>query len=272
MERNLPIPDAHKNFKRGAESPLAVVDQVSGGGDNRPGVQTIAFNLPNDEKVREMKGSKKVMLRNVMRAKYERILVPMTEFILVEEQRKWVNFQDFFNEVLFHELSHGLGPGSIVVDGRETTVGAQLQETYSKMEEGKADVMGVYNLLFLHSQGEMPEMSTDSLLATYFAGLFRSMRFGVHEAHGGGAAFQFNYLKEKGAFSTQNGLFMVNRDAMLKGIEALVRDVCMIQALGDYQAAKSFLERYATLPAEVAATTAKMTKIPVDIRPVYPKL
>lgn len=274
FEKHLPIPDEHKNFKRGTESPLAVVDLVCGGGDNGPGVQTIAFNLPNDEVVREQKGSKKVMLRNIMKAKFDQILKPMAAVVLSESQRDLVNFEDFFNEVLFHELAHGLGPGSIVVDGRETTVGAELQETYSMIEEGKADVMGVYNLLYLMQHGELDSEGRDALLATYFVGLFRSMRFGVHEAHGGGAAFQFSYLREAGAFTLDDNqrFFTIDPDVMAKSIGDLVRDVCMIQAKGDYQGAKSFLVRHAALPKQVATATQRMQTIPVDIKPLYREL
>lgn len=199
MELNLPIPDEHKNFQRGSESPISVVDQVAGGGDNKPAVQTTAFNLPNDEYVREVKGSKKVMLKNVLNAKYKAVMQPISALIIAKPQQSLLMESYFFNETLFHELSHGLGPGTIIKDGKTTTVSEQLQETYSKIEEGKADVMGAYNMLFLMDKGVLPKSEKNNMLVTYFAGLFRSMRFGVHEAHGAGAAFQYNYFKEKQA-------------------------------------------------------------------------
>src|SRR3546814_777036 len=201
MEANLPIEDRYKNFERGFESPIIVADQVQGGGDNVPGVQTIAFNLPNDERVREAKGAKKVILANVLGAKYDRILAPMAPFILVPEQAKLVSKKYMTNETLFHELSHSLGPGTITVDGRETTVNAELKEVYSASEEGKADVMGVYNILYMMERGELPAAEREQALATYFAGIFRAVRFGIDEAHGRGAAVQYSYLKEKGAFT-----------------------------------------------------------------------
>jgi len=274
LEKNLAIPDAHKNMNRGSESPLAVVDQVAGGGDCKPGVQTIAFNLPNDEVVREKKGSKKVMLKNVMKAKYDAILDPMADFILAEEQRPLLDFEYFFLEVLFHEMSHGLGPGSITVDGRATTVGEELKETYSKIEEGKADVMGVYNLFFMMEKGELPKADRDKLLATYFAGLFRSMRFGVHEAHGAGAAFQYNFLKERQAFKMDPStkLFTIDLDKMAEVVPELVTKVCMIQAVGDYEGAKDFLATYAVQPLEVKTVVERMNHVPVDIKPIYPEL
>ncbi|PIE90249.1 MAG: hypothetical protein CR997_06580 [Acidobacteria bacterium] len=274
LERNLPLPDQHKNMNRGSQSPLAVVDQVLGGGDCKPAVQTIAFNLPNDEYVREKKGSKKVLLKNVMKAKFEAILEPMADFILDESQRALLDFEYFFLEVLFHEMSHGLGPGTIQKDGQQTTVSACLQETYSKIEEGKADIMGMYNIFFMMEKGEIPVQDKQKLMATYFAGLFRSMRFGIHEAHGGGAAFQYMYLKEKGAFSydEKTGKFIIDFDVMEKATTDLLNEVLMIQAMGDYQASVDFLEKYAVYAPEVKATIAKTKQIPVDIKPIYPSL
>ncbi|MCL1052113.1 hypothetical protein L2755_21180 [Shewanella abyssi] len=274
MESNLPIPDEHKNVNRGSESPISVVEQVAGGGDNKPGVQTTAFNLPNDEYVREVKGSKKVMLKNVLNAKYRAVMKPISDLIIAGSQQSLLMEKYFFNETLFHELSHGLGPGTIIVDGKTTTVSAQLLETYSKIEEGKADVMGAYNMLFLMDKGELPIAERDNMLVTYFAGLFRSMRFGVHEAHGAGAAFQYNYFKEKQAFTFDAAAqtYSVNFDKMVIAITELVHDVCMIQALGDYQQSKLFLETYAVLAAEVEQLNSKMENIPTDIRPNYPKI
>jgi len=155
MEKNLPVPEKYKNFSRGFESPIAVTYQVHGGGDNENGVQTIAFNLPNDERVREAKGAKKVILNNVLGAKYDRILSPIGERVLISEQanltaKKWMG-----NNTLFHELSHSLGPGTITVAGQETTVNARLKDLSSGLEEGKADVMGAYNILYMMKRGEL---------------------------------------------------------------------------------------------------------------------
>ena len=151
MEKNLPVPESYKNFARGFESPIAVTYQVHGGGDNENGVQTIAFNLPNDERVREAKGAKKVILNNVLGAKYDRILGPIGERVLVADQAKLTAKKWMSNNTLFHELSHSLGPGSITVNGEKTTVNAQLKELSSGLEEGKADVMGAYNCLLYTS-------------------------------------------------------------------------------------------------------------------------
>ncbi|MCL1123764.1 dipeptidyl-peptidase 3 family protein [Shewanella surugensis] len=274
MELNLPIKDEYKNLQRGAESPISVVDQVAGGGDNKPGVQTVAFNLPNDEYVREVKGSKKVMLKNVLNAKYQAIMQPISSLIITKEQQPLLMEKYFFNETLFHELSHGLGPGTLTLKGKKTSVSEQLKETYSKIEEGKADVMGAYNMLFLMDKGELPNTERQNMLVTYFAGLFRSMRFGIHEAHGAGAAFQYNYFKEKQAFTfdEKTQTFKVNFVEMEMAITDLVKQVTMIQALGDYQASQDFLAKYAILADEVAKVNQKMAAIPTDIKPIYPKI
>jgi hypothetical protein len=213
LEMNLPIGDEHKN-ERGTESPIRVVDEVFVGGDSKAGVQTLAFNLPNDERVREEKGSKKVMLRNVLRAKFEQILLPIAERVMVPENLDNIAFDAFFSESLHHELSHGLGPGKITVDGRETEVRLELKELYSTLEEAKADVMGVYNILALVEQGEIDEELRETLVPTYVAGLFRSARFGLHEAHGRGVVSQFNYLLAKGALEVDaEGRFRAVRDS-----------------------------------------------------------
>jgi hypothetical protein len=272
MERNLPIPEEHKNPNRGSESPIRVVDEVFTAGDTRAGVQTIAFNLPNDERVREAKGSNKVLLRNVMDAKFQSILVPIANVVLAPEQAGMVDAESFFNEVLFHELSHGLGPGRIFLDGRETEVRLELKELYSPMEEAKADVMGVYNILYLMDRGLYPGKDRKALLATYVAGLFRATRFGVAEAHGRGAALQFHYLLEKGgvAADESRGIVTVDFEAMEPAIRGLVRDLCLLQAMGDYAGTREMLDSLGVLTPAMEIPLGRMEDIPVDIRPVYP--
>ena len=272
MEANLPIADEFKNFQRGFESPIAVADQVHGGGDNVPGVQTIAFNLPNDERVREAKGAKKVILANVLGAKYERILDPIGDLVLKGDQSALVakKYMELFT--LFHELSHSLGPGTITLDGRQTTVNEELKDQYSALEESKADVMGMWNLLFMMEKGELPMAEKESALATYMAGLFRSMRFGIDEAHGKGAALQYGYLKEKGAFGwdASANRYVVDYAKMESGIRELLHDQLMLQARGDYEGTKAFFARYAKLDDWARGRFAAMESIPVDIQPVYP--
>ncbi len=269
MEANLPVDEHYKNFQRGFASPIAVTYQVHGGGDNVPAVQTVAFNLPNDERVREAKGAKKVLLNNVLGAKFERILAPMAESVLVADQAALLMKEYMSGETLFHELSHSLGPGTIMVDGEETTVNEQLQELYSAIEEGKADVMGAYNILYMMERGELPAAEKENFLATYFTGLFRAMRFGINEAHGQGASFQYTYFKDAGAFAVEDGKFMLDFAVLEQAISDLTRDVVIVQGDGDYDKAKAFLETYAKLDADAEAVIASLEYLPVDIQPVY---
>lgn len=272
MEANLPVDERYKNFKRGFESPIAVAEQVHGRGDNVSGPQTIAFNLPNDERVREAKGAKKVILSNVLGAKFDRILAPMAPLVLAPDQAALVNRKYMTLETLFHELSHSLGPGSITVAGRATTVTEALKEQASALEEGKADVMGAYNILYLMRRGELPAAEKPQLLATYLAGIFRAMRFGTGEAHGQGAAMQYGYLKAKGAFSWDAGSrrYRIDMPRMETAIRDLVRDIVVLQGDGDYAGVKAFMARNAALDDNARAVIASMTAIPVDIAPVYP--
>ncbi len=271
MEGNLPVPPEYKNFRRGFESPIAVVAQVHGGGDNVPGVQTIAFNLPNDERVREAKGAKKVLLSNVMAAKFDRILAPMAEHVLISEQASMLMQKYMGAETLFHELSHSLGPGTITRNGVETTVTAELKELHAPVEEGKADVMGAYNVLYMMQKGEFPIAEKENFLATYFVGLFRAMRFGINEAHGQGAAFQYAFLKEQGAFTVDaaSGKFRLDFAKLEAAISALTAEVVFVEGDGDYDRAKAFLQKYAVLDAPAEKVIASLTDIPVDIQPVY---
>ncbi|HKT86061.1 MAG TPA: hypothetical protein VJQ77_08255 [Novosphingobium sp.] len=272
MEANLPIEDRYKNFQRGFASPIAVAEQVHGGGDNVPGVQTIAFNLPNDERVREAKGAKKVILSNVLGAKFERILKPMSALVLVPGQAGLVDRKYMQYETLFHELSHSLGPGTIIVNGEKTTVDKRLKEQNGALEEAKADVAGVWNLLQMMDKGEISAAEKPQLFATYLTGIFRAVRFGAIEAHGKGAALQYAYLRNKGAFGWDAGAgrYVIDDTRMQAGLRDLLHDILMLQATGDYEGTKAFMAKWVTLDAEAEGVIAAMGQLPVDIWPIYP--
>jgi hypothetical protein len=273
LERNLPIPEEHKNLDRGSESPIRVSDEAYTGGDTRAGVQTIAFNLPNDERVRETKGSKKVLLKNVMRAKYNAILLPIAERAIPAERFDDVSFDAYFNFVLFHELSHGLGPGRIEKDGRETEVRLELKDLYSALEEAKADVMGMWALYELADKGLVEASIVESLPWTVVPGLFRSARFGITEAHGLGVVCQFSYLLEKGAMSeTPDGRLMPVHDKWRDADEDLCRDLTMLQALADYDKAHAWVEKYGQVPPVMRRILDSLADIPVDVDPVYSRV
>lgn len=272
MERNLPIPDKHKNMNRGTDSPISVVDVAFIGGDSKAGVQTIAFNLPNDERVREAKGSKKVLLKNIGWAKYEKILTPIAGIVLDKSQMKYVNFDSYFSNTLMHELAHGLGPGTITLaDGTETTVNQALQTLYSPIEEAKADIMGLYNKSFLVKEGYITQDELDKSYVCFLPGFFRAIRFGIHEAHGKANMIEYNYLLEKGAITLdpKTDRYTVHLDKMPDAVEALTHDLCMLEALGDYAAAETFLDQYGHPTDDVLRQIDKMTEIPTDIEPIY---
>ncbi|WP_416878108.1 dipeptidyl-peptidase 3 family protein [Litorimonas sp.] len=272
MEANLPVDESYKNFSRGFASPIAVTYQVHGGGDNENGVQTIAFNLPNDERVREAKGAKKVILNNVLGAKYDRILAPIGKRVLVRDQAQLTTKKYMSYNTLFHELSHSLGPGNITVDGEDTTVSAQLKELYSGVEEGKADVMGAYNILYMMERGELPASEKEAFLATYFTGLFRSMRFGITEAHAKGAAFQYNYYMQTGAaeWLPDQERYRLDFDVLEQSISDLTGEVVRLQGDGSYEATETFLQTYVKLDEPAKIVLGELEDIPYDIRPVYP--
>lgn len=272
MEKNLPIEDRYKNLERGLESPISVVDLIFSAGDTKAGVQTIAFNLPNDERVREAKGSKKVMLRNICRAKFEKILKPIAEQVVSPDLVPHVTFDAYFNHILLHEFSHGLGPGRIVLDdGTETTVNKALRETYSAIEEAKADVAGQHNFYYLIDDGFFPLKMEKETAVTFLAGFFRSVRFGVDAPHGRANMIAFNYFKEKGAYlkDPSTGRWFVDFDKIRSVSKELLREILMLQALGNYEGSKAFIERYGEMGGEVRESLALLEVIPVDIEPIF---
>jgi len=271
MEMHLPIPDQYKNLDRGSESPLAVVNEIFTAGDTKAGVQTLAFNLPNDERVREAKGSKKVMLKNVAHAKYDKLLIPIANIVLDPDQLQFVTFNSFFTHTLMHEMSHGIGPGFITVNGRKTEVRKELQETYATLEECKADILGMYNNVFMIEKGVFPESFEKETYATFLAGIFRSVRFGINEAHGGGNAIIYNYLLEKGGYeyNSETQKVKVNFDKITPALRNLANLILMIQAKGDYQGAKDLITKYVINSPSMQVLRDKLSSLPVDIKPIY---
>ncbi len=271
IETHLPISEKYKNFERGAESPFVVANEIFSAGDTKAGIQTLAFNLPNDERVREAKGSKKVMLKNVNEAKFHKILTPIAKAVLDESQLSYVSFDGFFNHVLMHEISHGVGPGIIIIDGRNTEVKKELKETYSKIEECKADVLGMYNNIFMIEKGEYPETFDKETWVTFLAGTFRSVRFGIAGAHGAGNAIIYNYLIETGGYEYDQTTekVKVNFDKIYDTVRDLAAKLLIIQAQGDYQGAKALIEKYAVISPSMKNLIGKLERLPVDIKPIF---
>jgi hypothetical protein len=271
MERNLPIPDRHKNLKRKFESPIRVVQEIYTAGDARRGVQTSAFNLPNDEKVREAKGSKKILLKNVMDAKFAQSGRPIAERIVVAAELPNVSFDAYFNHTLFHELSHGLGPGLITgPDGKRVDSRLLLKEIYSTVDECKADVTGLWNILLAMERKWISGITDAQLFSTYTGLMFRSMRFGIDEAHGQGTAVQWNWFREKGAIEpAADGRFRTDLSKSREAVRSLANELLMIEATGDYARGEALLEKYGRSSPEIDAAIAKLSDIPVDITPVF---
>jgi len=271
MEQNLPIPDEMKS-SRGAESPIRVVDLVFSSGESRKSVQTIAFNLPNDERVRKEKGAKKVMLRNLIAAKFKTILNPIAATLMKRKQLPLLSQEAFFNNVLFHELSHSLGPAFVGNDEANGEVRAALGSSYSGLEEGKADVMGIYNILFMVEKGLIPKEMTNKVLFTYISGLFRTLRFGVSEAHGKGAALQLNRFLEEGSVQLlpTDQSYQVNFKKLMTSVTNLVRDICTWQHNGDKSVVDAVFEKYGALDEATKTSLARLNAVAVDIKPCYP--
>jgi hypothetical protein len=270
IEDNLPIDSKYRNPKLGALAPIRVVNSIYSSGDGNRGVQTAAFNLPNDERIAKEMGTKRVMLRNVQEAKFKKVLIPISKVALSPADQKKVDFDAFFTHILMHELMHGLGPHNIEVGGHETTVRQAFQDTYSSMEEAKADISGLWALQLLVDKGVIDKEMEKHMYDTYLASCFRSIRFGITESHGKGIAMQLNYLLDKGAVAVKSdGTFSIV-DAKIKGAVAdLTHELMTLQATGDREKAKAMLEKLGVVRPPVQKILDRLQNVPVDILPRY---
>ena len=273
MQQNLPVEPKYKDQKvAGLESPLNVVIEVFTAGDTKAGIQTSAFVLPNDEKVREEKGTKKVFLKNMMEAKFNKSLIPISQRVLSEEDAGLVSFSAYFNEVILHEICHALGLNYVTLpDGSKISVNKALKEHNSAIEEAKADIVGLYSVPMLMERGYIPKEKEAEIYTTYLAGMFRSLRFGATEAHGLGTQVQFNFLREKEAFLYDPAAekFKVNRDKIRQAVQDLAAQFLLIQGKGSYEEAGQFLSKYGKMDEITQKTIQKLTDIPVDIEPLF---
>jgi len=271
IENHLPIDPALRNPTLGTLAPIRVVNEIFAAGDANRGVQTAAYNLPNDERVVREKGTKRVMLKNVQEAKFKIVLLPIAKVALSPADQPHVAFDAFFTHILMHELMHGLGPHNIRVAGRETTVRQELKDTYSAIEEAKADASGLWALQYLVDKGSLPKTMQETMYTTFLASAFRSIRFGLSEAHGRGIAIQLNALIDAGAFRVApDGTFSVAPGKVRDGVTALARDLLMLEAVGDYAKAKGLIEKMGVLRPEVTRVLDRLATVPVDIEPRFP--
>jgi hypothetical protein len=279
LEDHLPEDPKYRNPKLGAAAPIRVVNEVFAAGDGNHGVQTAAYNLPNDERVIREKGAKRVMIRNVQEAKFQSVLVPIAQRTLAPEAARDVHFESFFTHILAHELMHGLGPHEVATDGSRSTPRQELKELYSAIEEAKADATGLWALQYLmdnverlNLKGVLPsgDAAERQLYTTFLASAFRTLRFGITEAHGRGMALQFNYLLDKGGFVAQpDGTFAVDFSRIRSAVQDLTRDLLTLEATGNYSGAKAMLEKLAVLRPETRRALDKLGSIPVDIEPRF---
>jgi hypothetical protein len=270
LENALPIDPKYRNPQLGSLAPIRVVNVVFTAGDGNRGVQTAAYNLPNDERVVKEKGTKRVMLKNMQDAKFNRVLVPISKVALSAADQRNLSFDAFFTHILMHELMHGLGPHNIEVGGRATTVRQELKETYSAIEEAKADVSGLWALRQLADRKLIDPAITRTMYTTFLASAFRSIRFGINEAHGRGIAVQLNYLLDAGAFKVMpGGTFAVDETKIGEAVTALTREIMTLQAEGSYAQAKALIDRLGTVRPQVQRVLDRLAAVPVDIEPRF---
>jgi hypothetical protein len=270
LENQLPIDPTLRNPKLGALAPIKVVNVVFTSGDANRGIQTAAYNLPNDENVTREKGSKRVMLKNVQEAKFNKVLLAITQVALARADRANVQFEPFFTHILMHELMHGLGPHNIKVNGKETTVRQELKETSSAFEEAKADISGLWALQVLVDKGVIGKAMEKTMYDTFLASAFRTLRFGTAEAHGKGMALQLNWLLDQGGVKVnKDGSFAIVPDKIKAAVTSLTRAIMTIQSRGDYAAAKAMLDTLSVIRPETQKVIDRLSAVPTDIAPRF---
>ncbi len=279
IENNLPEDAKYRVAKLGAAAPIRVVNELFSAGDGAHGVQTAAYNLPNDDKVVQLKGSKRVMLKNVQAAKFNSTLVPISKIVLTPAEQKDLSFELFFTHIVAHELCHGLGPHQIKIDGRDTNPRMELKEQYSAMEEAKADVTGLFALQFLMTQADEGKLDAPMahgptaerrLYTTYMASAFRTMRFGLQDAHARGQAMQFNYFLQQGAFTANaDGTFSVDVAKMKEAVRSLDNKLLTLEATGDYAETKAWMTQMGVMGPEVQKALTRLKSVPTDIAPIF---
>jgi hypothetical protein len=276
LEDNLPLDKKYRNPKVGAQAPMVVVNQVYGAGDGNMGVQTAAYNLPNDERVISQRGSKRVMLKNIQEAKFKSTLTPIARLVLRPEAQADLDFDSFFTHILAHEITHGLGPHATTVDGKASTPRQDLKETYSTIEEAKADMAGLWALSYMMDKGQLKDslgqgaQAERKLYNTFLASAFRTLHFGLTDSHARGMAIQLNYLLDKGAFIAHgDGTFSTDFKKIKQAVIDLNREFLTIEATGDYARAKDMMSKYVVIRPEVQKALDNMKVVPNDIRPAF---
>ncbi|WP_299253157.1 Zn-dependent hydrolase [uncultured Lacinutrix sp.] len=265
LQKGLPVNEKYKKEKPGTDSDLNAYDVVFYAGDCNSGSKTIAINLPNDEEVQLKKGTRRLQLKNAMRAKFDKILMPISSILIEESQRKHITFDAFFANTMFHEVAHGLGIKNTI--NGNGTVRTSLKEHASALEEGKADILGLYMVQQLHKKGELKEDLKDNMV-TFMAGIFRSVRFGASSAHGKANMIRFNFFQQMGAFTrNEDGTYKVNFQKMESAMEMLSQVILTYQGDGDYKGVAKFVVNYGSIPEQLQKDLNRLSaaSIPVDV-------
>lgn len=266
LQKNMPVPAEYKQEMPGSDADLNAYDVIYYAGHSNAGGKTIAINLPNDEEVQLEKGTRRLQLKNAMQAKFDHILVPIANELIAPEQRGNITFNAFFANTMFHEVAHGLGIKNTIND--KGTVRQALKEHASALEEGKADILGLYMIRQLLDNGAMTDGKLEDYYTTFLAGIFRSVRFGASSAHGKANMVRFNYFKEQGAFERgEDGFYRVDMDKMNKAVDGLTNVILKLQGNGDYAGVDKLVAEKGLINADLASDLDKLTQanIPVDI-------
>jgi hypothetical protein len=270
IQQALPLAPEDKPSNAGHKTPMEMMDTPFRAGDLRHGYQAVADNLPNDPRIHEEKGTKKIFFKNFMDARVKYSVLPIGMMLMRPDQGKLASTDGYLSNVVMHELSHGIGPAFARTPKGRMTITEAIGPTYSALEEAKADIVGMYAIAWLMDHNNLPKSRANEFYASYVAGIFRAVRFGVAEAHGRGQMMEFNYLTEKGAITRDaaTGKYVIDFAKMPGGIASLTKELLEIEATGDRQRAERWFAKYDQMPATLKAALAKATNVPVDLEPV----
>ena len=266
----LPLAPEDRPSKHGLETPMEVMDAPYRAGDLRHGYQAVADNLPNDPRVHEQKGSKKIFFKNFMDARVNYVIVPLAQYVMRPEQAAKVTGDGYLLGTIMHEMAHGLGPAFARTSAGKVSIREAIGPAFSGLEEAKADTVGMFSLKWMVDHGAIPKEKLEEFYASYVGGLFRTVRFGIGEAHGQAEMMEFNYLVEHGALKREaSGKYVISYDAMPDVVAALAKELLDIEAKGDRQRAEEWFKKYDVMPEELKVSLKAATSVPVDVDPIF---
>jgi hypothetical protein len=265
----LPLDAADRPSKRGQPSPMEVVDAPFRTGDLRHGYQAVADNLPNDPRIHKAKGTKKIFFKNFMDARVDYVILPLARYMMPAAQASKASAAGYMASTVMHEICHGLGPAYARVNGKQVDIREALGPVYSGLEEAKADVTGMFGLQWLMDHGALPKDRAEEYYASYLAGIFRTVRYGLAEAHGRAEMMEFNYLVEQKAVMNKDGKYVVDYNRIPTALTQLTKELLTIEATGDRARAENWLKRYDTMPPSLTAALEAAKGVPVDIDPKF---